>query len=103
MKNLAFITAADAAAGFSLAGFCQLVATADQVKEILLKLVDNPDFGLIVIDERLINDRLEEEIRLVEETWPGLVVLLPAPAARPGAGDYAARLLHRTIGYQQQL
>ena len=42
----------------------------------------------------------EERLHEVEEGWPGVLVVLPAPDGSGVGEDYATRLIRRAIGYQ---
>ena len=104
MKKIVFMTPPDARCGFSLAGVGQRVPAPEELPKTLLELVADPAVGVLVLDERLVNDRVREQLAEAERRWPGLVVILPAPAetARPEE-DYALRLIREAIGYQVRL
>ena len=66
--------------------------------------MDDPDNGLVIIDERLVQNSVEERIREREEGWPGILLVLPSPEKLPPeVEDYAARLIRRAIGYHVRL
>lgn len=104
MKKIIFITPADAEFGFSLTGAGQYVADEVHVTDVLKSAMDEPDSGLIMIDERLVNSGTEEEIKEMERAWHGILLVLPSPE-RPVAEieDYASRLIRRAIGYHVRL
>ena len=104
MKNLVFITPADARHGFILAGARQLVVTAADAEATLRQILADPDTSVAVIDERLLAGIPEERFREMERRWFGLLIVLPAPEKIGEEGeDYAERLIRRVIGYHVRL
>lgn len=105
MKNLVFITPADARHGFSLAGARQLVVTAAEAEATLRQVLADPDTRVAVIDERLLAGIAEERFQEMEKKWFGVLIVLPAPATAgvEPAEDYALRLIRRAIGYHVRL
>ncbi len=104
MKKIAFITTTDGEYGFSLAGISQLAGEVGDTENMLKTAMDEPDTGLIIIDERLIRGMAEERLREIEKRWSGILLVLPSPR-KPVAEmeDYAARLIRRAIGYHVRL
>ncbi len=104
MKEIAFITPPDAAYGFKLSGVTHLVTENSEAKDTLRKTMDEPDYGLLIIDERLIAVITEERLRELEQAWNGILLVLPSPEKPPAeVEDYAARLIRRAIGYHVRL
>lgn len=104
MKNIVFITARDAEQGFRLTGLAHYVAECEEAGGVLDTLIEDPDNGLIVIDERLLLNGIEERMRELEGKWNGILLVLPSPEkVPPEAEDYAARLIRRAIGYHVRL
>jgi V/A-type H+-transporting ATPase subunit F len=104
MKKIIFLTPRDAEFGFSLAGIAHQVIEPSETWETLRTVTADPDAGLVILDERLLQAVGEERIREVEEDWPGIVLILPSPEKLPAeAEDYAARLIRRAIGYHVRL
>ena len=105
MKNLVFITPADARHGFSLAGARQLVVSAAEAEATLRRVLADPDTRVAVIDERLLAGIAEERFQEMEKRWFGVLIVLPAPAKAGAelAEDYALRLIRRAIGYHVRL
>ena len=100
-NKIVFITEKDAEYGFSLAGFRQYECTDSELEELLDKLTDTDEFGLYVIDERLIN---ENKLSEMEKNRNMVFVIMPPPAKMiTKREDYAARLLRKTIGYHIKL
>jgi hypothetical protein len=84
-----------------MTGAVERVTTGADLPGTLNALAHDPLVGLIVVDERLIGGAGQDIVRDLERSWPGLLVVLPAPgiAARP-QDDYALQLIRRAIGYQ---
>jgi V/A-type H+-transporting ATPase subunit F len=81
-----------------------MTATRADLPKTLPELARDPAVGVILVDERLVVDLTEERIKELERRWPGLVIVLPAPAkAVRIEEDYALRLIRRAIGYQVRL
>ena len=53
-KRIIFFTGPDARYGFGLAGFEQQVCDSDGLEALLEQFVQRPEYGLVVIDERLV-------------------------------------------------
>ena len=104
MKKVIFITEPGARHGFALAGITQYAAEPQELEDILVKTVADPENGLIVIDERLTTGIDEERLREIEGAWHGVIVVLPSPLAGIGViEDYAARLIRRAVGYHVRI
>jgi vacuolar-type H+-ATPase subunit F/Vma7 len=104
LKKIAFITPGDAEFGFRLTGTEQHIAVEGNFMTILKDTAADPDTGLIIIDERLMNSENEKSMKDMERTWHGILLVLPSPE-RAGAEieDYASRLIRRAIGYHVRL
>ena len=104
MKKIAFITPPDASYGFSLSGVPQHVVKSSDAEGTLKKTMAEPDTGLVIIDERLLQGMPEERLRELERGWHGILLVLPSPVKPPSeAEDYATRLIRRAIGYHVRL
>lgn len=104
MKKLAFLTPVDAEYGFQLAGFSQYITDKNEAANLLDEIVQDAEYGLAVVDERLLDEGLEEKIKILQTLWDGIIVMLPPPAfVSTGEEDFAARLLRRAIGYHVRL
>jgi V/A-type H+-transporting ATPase subunit F len=104
MKKIVFITTRDAEYGFNLAGITQRAVDAAETGEELDRVMAEPDNGLIIIDERLVQGEIEEHLREREQNWNGIMLVLPSPEILPAeAEDYASRLIRRAIGYHVRL
>ncbi|MDT8440173.1 MAG: V-type ATP synthase subunit F [Desulfuromonadales bacterium] len=104
MKEILFLTDADAVPGFALTGVRQQAPDPGQVWEALLAACDDPQVGVIVIDARLLTEVDEKRLAVLGDTWPGVIVTLPAPAGTPGpVEDDLQRLVRRALGYHVRL
>lgn len=104
MKKIVFMTPVDARYGFNLTGVRQLALAPEELEKSLLEFVNDSDVGVVVVDERLIEGLTQERLRAMERRYPGIIVVLPAPAKVALAEeDYATRLIRRAIGYQVRL
>jgi vacuolar-type H+-ATPase subunit F/Vma7 len=110
MKKIAFITPPDAKYGFGLAGVPQYAVEPSATGEALKKAVEDPENGLVILDERLVGagreagGLSEERMHELEQTWHGILLVLPSPVKPPPeTEDYAARLIRRAIGYHVRL
>lgn len=104
MKHTVFITPPDAESGFEMAGVLQDISDRHRFIAALKRRVADPDTGLIIVDERLLDENTEQEMRTIETMWKGVLVVLPSPG-RPTEEmeDYASRLIRRAIGYHVRL
>jgi vacuolar-type H+-ATPase subunit F/Vma7 len=102
--QIAFITTRDAAHGFRLAGMSHYDATRDDIEAVLLKVINQTDAGLVIIEESLMRGIPESRLDAIEQRWSGMILALPTPV-RPGVEleDYVARLIQRAIGYHMRL
>ena len=104
MKKIAVITPLQSKYGFSLTGITQYVVEPHDLEETLKNIMADPDSGLVVIDERMINGVTEEQLHEFERGWHGILLVLPSPVKPPAdMEDYAARLIRRAIGYHVRL
>ena len=104
-KRIIFFTAKDALYGFNLAGFEQHVCAGDEELEPLLRqFIQKPEYGLFIIDERLITESIDNWLRELERGLDLVFVIMPPPLQMEAEReDYAMRLLRKAIGYHMQL
>ena len=103
-KRIIFFTAKDAAFGFRLAGFDQRVCTSEDLISLLEQVVPQTEYGLIVIDERLVTETIDSWLREMEHGLELIFVIMPPPLEMEAKReDYALRLLRKAIGYHIQL
>lgn len=99
MKRIVAITPPDAAGGFASCGARQHAPLPGGAAQALQTALADPENGVVILDERLLAEVGEEQVRRLEERWPGVLVVLPAPTAAGGAEDYAVQLIRRAVGY----
>jgi vacuolar-type H+-ATPase subunit F/Vma7 len=103
-KRIVFFTEKDARYGFGLAGFEQHVCDSDGLESLLEQFVQKPEYGLIVIDERLVTESIDDRLRKMERGLDLVFVIMPPPLKmETRREDYAVRLLRKAIGYHVQL
>ena len=104
IKRIIFFTPQDALYGFSLAGFEQHVCTTEELQTLLERFIEKTEYGLFVIDERLVTEDLENRIRDFEKGLDLVFVIMPPPLKMEvRREDYALRLLRKAIGYHIKL
>ena len=103
-KRIIFFTTQDALYGFSLAGIEQHVCTSEELETLLDRFVEKPEYGLFVIDERLVTENIDNRMRELERGLDLVFVIMPPPLKMEAKReDYALRLLRKAIGYHIQL
>jgi len=104
LKKIAVITPPQSKYGFSLTGITQHAVEPNDLEGTLKDIMADPDSGLVVIDERMIDGVPEERLNELEQGWHGILLILPSPVKPPAEmEDYAARLIRRAIGYHVRL
>lgn len=103
MASVTFITPDDARHGFGLAGFSQRVCRPEDAQRVIDEQTGTHREDILAIDERLLGGLEEGVLKRLEQTWPGIVVIIPAPEAIATAEDYALELIRRAIGYHVRL
>jgi len=103
-KRILFFTTNDAMYGFSLAGFEQHICTSEELEPLLDEFVPRTEYGLFVIDERLVTESIDNRLREIERGSDLIFVIMPPPLElETEREDYALRLLRKAIGYHIQL
>jgi len=103
-KRIIFFTTIDAMYGFNLAGFEQHVCTSEELETLLDQFVTRAEYGLYVIDERLVTESMDKRLREIEQGSDLIFVIMPAPLEfETKREDYAQRLLRKAIGYHIKL
>ena len=103
-KRIIFFTAEDALHGFNLAGFDQHICRIDELETLLQQFTRQPEYGLFVIDERLVTESIDNRLRELERELELVFVILPPPlTVELKREDYGLRLLRKAIGYHVQL
>jgi V/A-type H+-transporting ATPase subunit F len=104
LKKIIFITPDDAAYGFKLAGVTHHTTREEELEALINKLMSGPDNGLVVVDERLLQDIDKQKLREMERRWYGVLIMIPAPEIRGvEVEDYAIAFIKRAIGYHVRL
>ena len=103
-KRIIFFTEMDARYGFGLAGFEQHICDSEGLEALLEQFVQKPEYGLVVIDERLVTESIDNRLREMEKGLDLVFVIMPPPMKMEVTReDYAVRLLRKAIGYHVQL
>ena len=100
MNRIVALTPADAYNGFSCCGAVQHAVVSGRASEALEQALIEAGNGVVFLDERLVEEVGEVMLHSLEQRWPGVLVMLPAPGVGGGGEDYAMRLIRRAIGYQ---
>jgi vacuolar-type H+-ATPase subunit F/Vma7 len=100
MNRIVALTPADADNGFACCGAVQHAVAPGRAGEALEQALNEAGNGVVILDERLVEEVGEEMLHSLEQRWPGVLVVLPAPGLAGGGEDYAMRLIRRAIGYQ---
>jgi vacuolar-type H+-ATPase subunit F/Vma7 len=104
--RVAVVGDATVALGFRLAGVRpHVVDSKAAADELLSRMIDDPQWGVILVQEDMLSDQPRGTRRRASA---GLPVLVPFPApslARlPGEAEaYVAELLRRAVGYRVRL
>lgn len=100
MNRIVVLTPADADNGFACCGAVQHAVAPGGATEALACALDEAGSGVVVLDERLVEEVGEVMLHSFERRWPGVLVVLPAPGVSGAGEDYAMRLIRRAVGYQ---
>jgi V/A-type H+-transporting ATPase subunit F len=104
LRRIVFVTPPEAEYGFGLSGLTQYTAREGEVEIVVLRIVEEIEMGLIIIDERLLAYISDDRLREIERAWGGIIITLPSPLKpRVEIEDYVARLIKRAIGYHVRL
>ncbi len=103
MKRIVVITPPDALFGFTMAGVSQTVTSSDEAEAAVRRHIEDPECGVVIVDERLLSGIDEAHLQEMEKRWFGVLVVLPAPEKGAVEEDYAERLIRRVIGYHVRL
>ncbi len=100
MNRIVALTPADADNGFACCGAVQHAVLPGRAAETLTQALDEAGSGVVILDERLVEEVGEEMLHSLERRWPGVLVVLPPPGVSGAGEDYAMRLIRRAVGYQ---
>ena len=103
-KRIIFFTEKDAGFGFNLAGFEQHICDSEGLESLLQQFIQKPEYGLFVIDERLITESIDNRLRELEQELDLVFIIMPPPMKiETKREDYAVKLLRKAIGYHVRL
>ena len=100
MNRIVALTPTDADNGFACCGAVQQAVAPGGAAEALERALEIAGSGVVILDERLVEEVGEETLHSLEQRWPGVLVVLPAPGVGGAGEDYAMRLIRRAVGYQ---
>lgn len=100
MSRIVALTPADADNGFACCGAIQHAVATGRAAETLERALNESHNGVVILDERLLEEVGEEMLHACERRWPGVLVVLPPPGTSAAGEDYAMRLIRRAVGYQ---
>jgi vacuolar-type H+-ATPase subunit F/Vma7 len=107
--KVAAIVSPDLAPGFELAGVeVARARTSHEASDVLHALVESGEYGIVIIDERYMNDFDEAAAALCATSRRPIMVGLPGGMTWPrgqdrGPDDYAMSLIRRAIGHQVRI
>jgi len=97
------ITDPETADGFRLAGVSVIeVENADEAREKIRSLLDDPDAGILAVNESFYNAIDEKTQEKIDSIYRPIVIPLPIKESVEMAGErraYLARLIHRASGF----
>ncbi len=105
-KELVVIASPGSSVGFELAGVPALQATdATEAARHLDRLIDDPNAGVIMIEDGLYGALAEEVRRSLERSALPVVIPIPGPdwTEESTAHEYIVDILRRAIGYRVRL
>lgn len=100
MNRIVALTPADADNGFACCGAVQHAVAPGQAAQTLAQALDEAGSGVVILDERLVEEVGEDMLHSFERRWPGVLVVLPPPGVSGAGEDYAMRLIRKAVGYQ---
>lgn len=100
MNRIVTLTPADADNGFACCGAVQYAVVPGSAAKNLMRALSEAENGVVILDERLVEEVGEELLYSLEQRWPGVLVVLPAPGVGGAGEDYAMRLIRMAVGYQ---
>lgn len=100
MKRIVALTPPDADNGFACCGAVQHAVTPGEAATAVMVAMEEADGGVVIVDERILEELGEENLHALERRYPGVTVVLPAPDVDSSGENYAMRMIRRAIGYQ---
>ena len=103
MYKAIVITDPETADGFRLAGVGVVeVENADEAREKIKGFLDDPDAGILAVNESFYNAIDEKTQEKIDRVYRPIVIPMPIKESVEMAGErraYLARLIHRAIGF----
>ena len=103
MYKAIVITDPETADGFRLAGVGVVeVENADEAREKIKGFLDDPDAGILAVNESFYNAIDEKTQEKIDSVYRPIVIPMPIKESVEMAGErraYLARLIHRAIGF----
>lgn len=101
MNKPLFFTPTDGRYGFDLAGFQQVVTDRQGLDTMLEQMINKEETPLLIIDERLLDKKIETKLIRMREQLNCPSVILPPP--HEIEDDYGQQLLSQVLGYKIKL
>ncbi len=100
MYRFMVLTDPDTASGFRMAGVETLeAASADEVQDHLVSLMQDRETGIIAINEDFMQDLGEHLASRIEESTRPIVIPIPGRSRQGGGMAAIEQLLRKAIGY----
>ncbi|OGV97027.1 MAG: hypothetical protein A2Z59_05975 [Nitrospinae bacterium RIFCSPLOWO2_02_39_17] len=104
MSKIIVITYPDMAVGYRFAGVEVIeVAREDNFAEVMNKVMEREDLGVIAIEDTILNSLSEPFIKRIGKMAMPVIVPISTPVkwkSEKVVESYIARLIRRAIGYQ---
>lgn len=105
-RRLLVVAGPGSSAGFALAGVRVIeAADASEAATQLERLLNDPDAGVVVVDDSLYRELPEELRRNLQSSAQPVVIPIPGPdwTSESTAHEYIVEILRRAIGYRVRL
>lgn len=105
-RRLVVVTGPGSSAGFALAGVPVIeAADAPEAASRVEHLMNDPEAGVVVVEESLYRDLPEELQRSMRSSAQPVVIPIPGPdwTSESTAHEYIVEILRRAIGYRVRL
>lgn len=103
MYKVIVITDPEMADGFRFAGVSVVpVDTKEAAREQIRILLDDPDAGILAVNESFYNALDEKTMEKIDSVYRPIVIPMPVKETVEMAGErraYLARLIHRAVGF----
>lgn len=105
-RRLLVVAGPGSSAGFALAGVPVIeAADASEAATRMERLLNDPDAGVVVVDDSLYRELPEELRRSLQSSAQPVVIPIPGPdwTSESSAHEYIVEILRRAIGYRVRL